>query len=359
MSLISFSLRHYWWWICVCCLGIVFFALGIHFIARDRVEMHDEAYWKERIEKVGGMEAYQELSRILKKTDISYQHVQAHVFGGVLYDVRGLSAIAVCDLEFSMGCYHEYLGRAISDKGVDIVLQLAKECSLLPVFTQGGCFHGIGHGIQATLGYAPKDLGQAVEWCSKISVPYPFAGESCAAGLYMEYHFRTLSNPSTPLLRPVVEDNYFSPCDTLPQHRVRTCILYLPEWWITLLYKPEYRTDDAPLYKKMGEMCHALNLSRELEDTCFTALGVTSVMDTDTQKIIKRCRSASRTPKEETLCRGAAAWQFRHNTAAPASQLCTGLLGDALEYCMAYATGDMKILHSVAVPVSYETRTKP
>src|SRR6185436_7584448 len=120
--------------------------------------IEEEQYWKEQIASEGGLSAYRDFSKIVANDPPSSQHRQAHEFGGLLYKVEGIAALSVCDLQFSMGCFHEFLGQAISDQGISVIDTLAHECSKLDQFTQGGCFHGIGHGIQAWLGYESKDL---------------------------------------------------------------------------------------------------------------------------------------------------------------------------------------------------------
>ncbi len=318
----------------------------------------DEAeFWKERIISQGGLTAYQEFSKVVANDPSSSQHMQAHEFGGLLYTVEGIPGLSACDLQFSMGCFHEFFGQAISDKGISAIGTLANECAKLNQFTQGGCFHGVGHGIQAWLGYEPKDLLRGLELCKTASAPYKFSSDGCVDGLYMEFYFRTMIGSDHETIRPLLSNNYLSPCDILNKDEDKPlCVSWLPLWWTTIFRSQSKspQVNNAVLYADLGKKCRSLGLSQELTDSCFEGIGLTtSAFETISPKQAgSDCESASVALREETVCKGAVAWVFRHGPGSSVETACDGLKDKPLAYCQAYATGEQKVFGSVAIPES-------
>ena len=99
--------------------------------------------WAERIQDVGGKAAYVELSNSISGLSPQLQHVAAHAFGEALYDVEGTKGLAVCDSNYSFGCYHEFLGRAIAALGLSSVNDLNQGC--VDALGSGAlsCQHGV------------------------------------------------------------------------------------------------------------------------------------------------------------------------------------------------------------------------
>ncbi len=284
------------------------------------------------------------------------QHANAHEFGRLLYTVLGMSGIAVCDMQFSMGCYHEFMGQAIAHEGVEIVHALAAECdTLADKVHQSGCRHGIGHGIQSWLGYKPKDLLRGLDICKNISNSFKDLLGGCSSGLYMEYNLRIML-ASDATLRPMDTDNFFSPCDIVPKESLPTCVFWLPQWWMSVQrsahaqaynFTPNYLAD----YKQSGTLCRKLALSRELEDYCFQGIGATvSGAAPSVQPAIDACDTAATTLREKVLCRGLVAAVHWFDEGDKAIEACKGLTGEAFEYCHTYATGKADILNMILVP---------
>jgi len=311
-------------------------------------------YWKGKIASDGGVDAYQAFSKAVAKDAPSSQHLQAHEFGGLLFEVEGIAALTACDIQFSMGCFHEFLGQAISSQGIGVIGTLAQECGTLDRFTQSECFHGIGHGIQAWLGYEPKDLLKGLKLCKAASAPYEFANGGCVAGLYMEFYFRTMISSDHATQRPLVDNNYLSPCDLVYEDDKPTCVSWLPLWWANLFHAQSQpgKIDTEALYIKLGKTCRLLGLPQDLTDACFEGIGLTTAaFETITPKqAAGDCVFASAALREETVCKGAVAWVFRHGPGSGIETACDGLTDTSLTYCMAYATGNLKVFGSIPVP---------
>jgi len=130
-----------------------------------------EQYWRERISTDGGSVAYQEFTKHVAGLSIEEQHTLSHKFGGALFEVEGVSGLPVCDSQFSYGCSHEFLGRAIAKLGLGVVANLNEMCFKALKSKSLSCQHGIGHGIQASLGYTFEDLKKALAVCGGLSHP--------------------------------------------------------------------------------------------------------------------------------------------------------------------------------------------
>src|SRR6185369_7342223 len=76
-----------------------------------------ESYWQHEITTKGGAVAYKEFTTAVLKDPSVMQHSEAHAFGRLLYKVEGIQGIPVCDMQLSMGCYHEFIGQAIAHEG--------------------------------------------------------------------------------------------------------------------------------------------------------------------------------------------------------------------------------------------------
>ncbi len=317
----------------------------------------DHDYWKVRVEKVGGVKAFSELADTIATEDPLFQHSKAHGFGGLLYETEGLSGFAACDMRFSMGCFHEFLGKAIASEGKKVVSQLVAECDKLPTdVSKSGCRHGVGHGIQAWLGYDPKNLLEGLVICKSAMSVFgdPFGG--CSSGLYMEYNLRIMLGIEAPF-RQVDNDNYLAPCDIVPKDALPICIFWLPQWWASLLHSKHAFGEGDPQsnyladYKEVGRLCRSLNLSRELEDSCFQGVGATvSGAGDSLEYVIEACTGASENMREQVLCRGFIAAVYASEKKPNTDKICEGFTGSAFEYCNTYATGKADFLNMISVP---------
>ena len=187
-----------------------------------------ENFWSEWINTYNGKVAYEMFKKSYADESFSDKHSLAHIFGKVLYTAEGLSAIGVCDQDFSYGCYHEFITVAIIENGLVVLDELNEYCT-----TQAGCQHGIGHGLLAYFGYDQEDLSEALALCEEIESTDPLDG--CFGGIFMEYNARTMLSADGSHSRELTPDNTAEVCDSVPDYAVDACLFWLPAWWITAL----------------------------------------------------------------------------------------------------------------------------
>ncbi len=198
----------------------------------------EKEYWTARYEEIGSIAMVAELTNDFHPVqDYRIQHTALHVLGELLFEHEGLSGIVLCDDMSNYGCYHGFMGTAITETGhADVIFQeIANECAQLSdQRQQGSCFHGVGHGILGDLGYEFDSLVEGLTICG--SAHTTFFSSSCDAGLFMEYNTRFLlhapdifaTNP-----RPL-EENPYEPCPSVDVASRRTCYFWLPDWWKTV-----------------------------------------------------------------------------------------------------------------------------
>jgi len=224
----------------------------------------DHTFWQERIREMGGKQAYDDFSVSVEGMQRDRQHEKAHVFGGALYLEEGVDGLAVCDSRFNYGCFHEFLGRAITELGVNSIPQLNQICIQMLGDDAGFCQHGVGHGIQSYFGYGPKDFDQAIELCSSLPGNDPIGG--CAGGIYMEYNLRFMLAED----RAVREsDDIFSPCSRLKPEYLSACYYTIGQWWYEhLVYELKSPFD---IYTTMGERCSSID--ERFRADCYRGIG--------------------------------------------------------------------------------------
>lgn len=212
-------------------------------------------FWQERIRAVGGKIAYEEFAKITTGFLFLRSHIEAHIFGDALYEEKGVSGIAICDDRFLSGCMHELIGRAVAEKGITVVAELAKVCvanSTSVTFDVLGCEHSIGHGIVGYLGYGKSELTRAVKICSTIENPPSRRG--CTAGAFMEYNLRILVGEER-TARSVGTEGVFSPCFDFSPQETEVCMFRLPMWWAEEIYMFQYVPET---FGKMKITCQQL-----------------------------------------------------------------------------------------------------
>lgn len=281
----------------------------------------EEEFWSQRIDKVGATQAYDEFKEEYKDLNFGKQHALSHLFGVLLYNKNGPSGVAVCDSTFAFGCYHSFFGKAISLNGVAIVQELDKACVAKWGVKGLGCPHGIGHGLLSYFG--EENLLDALEVCSTLSWKEPIGG--CTSGVFMEYNFRTMADPSNLKMREV-GDNVHYPCDIVPEKFLQACYFEQPQWWEKVL---------AENYDLIGRLCEEI-VDRPASEACFRGTGNTIGPSTqyDVRETIARCgRMPSR--DSEILCRQGASWSFYAEPSKRelASEVCRGLGAETEVIC--------------------------
>lgn len=303
-------------------------------------------YWRERISAVGGERAYEEFHVAYANFDPSDQHTQAHIFGGELYHGEGVDGFSVCDLQYSYGCYHEFLGQAIFEEGMPVVEKLNQGCydDLKASGQELSCQHGIGHGILAAIGYETETLPKALESCKGLPYNDPIGG--CYGGVFMEYNLRTmLSLDGVPVREKEVSDLH-EPCKSVPEYAKEACYYWHPQWWLTVLGGEGYGTR-LERHARMGELCDELGPGK-LRDTCVKGIGNNLVTTGITSgEAVRLCKAATSDLRTEVLCRSDAANSFFvvPGLSDEAAGLCEGLEGEYYEYCYAHSINQLNILN--------------
>lgn len=313
-------------------------AIGAAFFLRERRSAPPpatqiaaaETYWAARIAAKGAPEAYKEFSAFVAPLNPSDQHGLAHAFGDALYKKAGLPGIAVCDAQFSYGCYHQFIGDAIASEGLGVVDQINAICGTIDNGVP--CKHGIGHGLVGYLGYQPTDLKKAIAECAHVgALDSP---QGCYGGAFMEYSMRTLAASDA---RPETSDMY-APCDEYSGAASRSCYLYQPQWWWVEHFS--VLTDPVPVsFAKMGAWCAAIKNSAD-RGSCYEGIGemVPPNASYRSDDAIKLCDLYS--GEGRTRCLDGTAVVFegteRHTEAAA---VCGALSGGDADACVAHMQG--------------------
>jgi hypothetical protein len=107
---------------------------------------------------------------VLRNADIPSAisiHRVAHEIGYVHFEQKGLAGIYSCTTDFRYACEHAVVVQALITLGAEALQDVARVCSEGPggVDAYVHCFHGVGHGLMAYLGY---DYEEAVGTCKQV-----------------------------------------------------------------------------------------------------------------------------------------------------------------------------------------------
>lgn len=300
-----------------------------------------EYFWQQRITTVGPFVAYNELSLYIKNKDASFQHKEAHIFGGALFKIVGLSGISACDSNFGYGCFHQFVGTAINMLGIGSVATLNQEC--LKMEQIGACQHGIGHGLISYLGYDEASLSRAIIICDSIGGGSDING--CTGGLFMEYNMRTMLGENAKI-RPLGEKGWSAECSKYSGISQKSCTYYLGQWWWALLSKMA----EEEKFAHMGDWCSKVS-DEKLKRICFEGVGqmAPAAADYKTSRSVDLCKTVSLEYDKQLYCRSYGANTFLGiGFPEKAKEMCNGLSEIAQAYCIAYATGEASLSHELS-----------
>lgn len=182
-------------------------------------------YWKEDIKNKGAEGAYEHFKEEYEKYPQD-SHGLAHLFIGLIFEEKGVEALALCDTSFGNGCFHGLVSRAILAQGTEVLFDIVDLCSSSVHADAESCFHGVGHGVMEYVG--GQRLREALTYCTTLEATGVHgAVDGCVEGVFMDYNV-SLSGP-----RSFEVASRFSPCD---QEEVReeyrsNCYYSLPHWW--------------------------------------------------------------------------------------------------------------------------------
>jgi hypothetical protein len=308
-----------------------------------------EQYWAGRIERVGPTRAYSEFSRAVAPLPPDVQHLNAHAFGGALYEVAGTAGLSTCDAQFSFGCFHEFLGRAIATEGFGIVNALDETCVKTLGPASLSCEHGIGHGIAAAAGYDLPALKQALAVCASLPRNDPLEG--CYGGVFMEYNVQTMLG-SEGRVRPEEPGAPYDPCHSVPEVYASACAFWQPQWWVARARQDA--PEKTPDYAAIGARCDGIG-GALLVRRCYEGFGTIVPVEAgfDPAAAARVCETSSADPVHALFCKSYAANSITvggGELASGGTAVCAGLEGEAYDYCMSYATNHSSLADELPAP---------
>lgn len=162
-----------------------------------------------RIAELGPKGAYDELARDVANDDVPTRHGMAHLFGEMLFENAGTGGIATCDANFTFGCYHGLIARALADGDDASLAGVDAACVAANGPEDTGCRHGIGHGLVERFG--AHDLAPSLSACETLRPPGLLG---CTQGVFME--FASVAAEEAEL----IPSDPHEPCASAPaQHR--------------------------------------------------------------------------------------------------------------------------------------------
>lgn len=297
------------------------------------------------IRELGGTKAYERFSVAVEHLPNDDQHGYAHLFGGTLYGIEGDAGVSACDTNFGLGCFHQFLGDAITELGTSSIPRLYDGCARA-TGARDVCEHGIGHGILASAGYELRDLREALALCDAVAREKPLSG--CKGGVFMEYNMRTIAQAEgISTARPAASDLH-APCNALDREDSRICVFWLPQWWYFSVMQPH--NDES--FSQVGRLCAVSRYPQ----TCYEGMGyiAPTAFGLRHNEVIRACDSIQN--GGDLYCRAMASLIFNitPETRGTAPELCRGLAPDKHSVCMQYAEHDRDFSFTVAPSVMDE-----
>lgn len=294
----------------------------------------EEDAWKKEIQTVGPKAAYEELVASSRDLSNAQQHARAHVFGGALFSTEGLPGLTVCDDRLFSGCFHEFLGRAITALGPDTVTKLNDVClaGLQDPRDAVNCQHGIGHGILAYYGYTPDDLTKALRLCGTLQSVDHVRG--CEGGVFMEHNLETMTGTYVVAdVSSVAKRNV--ECDGVPESFRQACLFWSPQLWERSLESGQHPGPEE-VFKTMGLYC--TEMSGGSPEACFAGIGYIAgpAVGFDAAKTAQLCASTSPDPAYRVSCWDTALGGLgltRSAREAASGSVCAGLSGASQTRC--------------------------
>ena len=293
-------------------------------------------FWIGHITKHGPAESYTAFANWVADFPEPLQHSLAHVIGGALYEVAGTDGLFACTSDYSYGCYHEFLGQAVHQEGLEVVESISASCRDVLKSQALGCQHGIGHGVTGYLGYDLSGLKESLDVCERSGEGEAVTG--CAGGVFMEFNTQTLladdgeTRPYEPALGP------YYPCTELPSSWQPSCYFWQTQWWQMVAHADYSRYEERAAL--MGAWCAGVTdkVSR-LE--CFRGIGYNAPGELGYDSTATAAACEILPSHEGTVeCLAGAAGSLLANPASAAVgyTVCDSLDTSEREYCVRTAT---------------------
>lgn len=229
-------------------------------------------YFTDLAEKRSAKYAYD----VLKKAPVppnTDMHLLGHVVGDILYRQEGAEGMKVCTEDFRNACSHSIVVGFFTDKGEEALPEITQACKQAPggsgAYTM--CFHGLGHGILAYVGF---ELPKAIDICKKIGGSTE--SSQCISGIVMEIisgggHDKALwANVRKKYL---FANNPFYPCaaEFMPNEAKQLCYTYItPYLWEAIGADTGQPTPQD--FEKSFALCNQIP-DKTYVNTCFGGFG--------------------------------------------------------------------------------------
>lgn len=218
--------------------------------------------YRKLIERIGPEAAQEALYRSGLPFD-GETHLLNHTVGDYLYEKDKEGGIALCKDYFLSSCYHQYILRAIGEKGLSSLNKIMNKCWNVGRTTATQCAHGIGHGLLVYKGY--YDLPKALEECKNLQAISPnFPRFNCEDGVFMENIWAVHEDGKPSPDRWVNPQDHIYPCnsDQIAEEYIKACWSNQPHLMFQL-----FKGD----LERVGQECLKLT-NNEYQKTCFDAL---------------------------------------------------------------------------------------
>lgn len=317
-------------------------------ILRSSMEFRspEEAQWARYIRALGGKEAYALFVEKVRPLTEPEKHLAAHAFGAALYRVLGVPGLSVCDERYGYGCFHEFMGYAIAELGIDSVIMLNEACSSVLKSSWISCQHAIGHGVQAYFGYEREHLEQALTLCKEL--PYDDSISGCFGGAFMEYNMRTMLGRDASI-RERTQDAA-ALCNSVDALYQSGCFYWISQWWRAAFFG---ESSDEETFARLGALCDESTPTRELHEVCYRGIGLITPQATayDPERTRELCLAASGLHADQLACVSNASNIIRMALGiAPGESVCESLEGEMYSYCLSYARNEANLLRPLAIP---------
>lgn len=287
-----------------------------------------QTYWYDRISEIGGQKAFEELFIASEEFEPSRKHLFGHIFGGVLYELKGIDGFLVCDSRLQYGCMHEFIGLVMADMGSQAAQTLNSKCMNMEDTQQlFACQHGMGHGLLSYFGYSEEALNKALSVCETLPTIDDSQMFGCYGGVFMEYNVRTMLGEKSEIRR---SEELFEPCSNLKDIYLRACAFWQPQWWRQQVLKEE-----GPLeaFAEMGAYCRNISSNLNVKEACFKGIGNLLPIDAklDYSLAVQMCDVGSDAFEDRMNCRMRAGRDFNEGSHKPKLKLVCAEM-DRVEY---------------------------
>lgn len=216
------------------------------------------------------------IASIPPNTDL---HLLGHVVGDELYKQQGANGIKICTDEFRNACSHSIVVGLLTEKGEIALNEISIACKEAPggkgAYTM--CYHGLGHGVLAYLGY---DFTKSIEMCEMTGTAEYSYQEfyQCIGGSVMEmisggFHDRQLWEKQREIF--LKKDQPLSICNgnSLPEGARQLCLVYLTPYLFEAVGAEMSRPNPLD-FEKAFLLCNKLPLSDTYgREACYGGFG--------------------------------------------------------------------------------------